>query len=1124
MRIHRLTVSGFGPYAKTVRVDVDALSRDGLFLLCGPNGAGKTSLLDAIVFALYGRVPGPRGQEKRLRSDHSDADTRTEVVCELTLRGQRLRIRRRPEQVRPKSRGTGTTKDQALLHVQRWVTGGWEPVSTRLDEGGEYLREKVGLTPEQFWQVVLLPQGEFAQFLRAEPDDRARVLETLFDAGRFAEVETWLAEHARTTRVALGEAEASVDRLVHQVASAARRLSALDPVHTGDPQRYDDAAAESTEQVPESGSRPPLHPSAPPESDKPDLVRAYLDRQISRAATLLKRASDEDDATETRLATAERLRDQSRQTVRATDRLLPLCRQRDVMTDRAGRIAESRSRLTAALRAEPLRPVLEANDAAHLAVSRSAADLLRHWDKLVALDVDDERPVELTTSGRRSGRPKPVQIGPDTESPDLQTLDLVPRSVGGDPSGVVGTWSRLVRDEVVRLTELEGELSALHSDENVLQELREAIFEQETSLDEMQALHAQLPSALLCLEARRDENRLLAAGLEAASLSLVTLTQQLIAARRAKELASLIRSAEADQLTREREAVEAREAWLDLRETRLAGIASELAADLTDGQSCPVCGSFDHPAPADSSTNAITAADEQAAADHHDRLEVLRQEAATQLGDLVQELGVCRGVSEKATVAALTRRLESAQAAHAAAEAAARALPGIEDEHRGLVADRDKLALALASLSARLAALRAQADALATDVAKRQRRMSKARGSDESLAGRRDRRSALADIADSLARSWDTHSGLATQRSESRARLAAQLKNRGFPGIESAQGALLDDDSRTQLSHTVREHEDAQTALAAALSEAIREVESELAGLTQMGGLADWTAGMARTGHPFGDGVPTDRIASLAARLHDWRDDQSADHERAGQAHRAAESALTQNRVICRELDELHVLIEAALAEGEPARATHREATDLAELTAGRGANVTRMRLRSYVLAAQLEQVAAAATLRLRAMTSGRYGIVASEDLRGGNRRSGLGVDVLDSYTGTQRPTKTLSGGESFMASLALALGLADVVTAESGGIVLDTLFVDEGFGGLDPDSLDAVMAVLDELRQGGRVVGIVSHVEELRSRIPMRLTIRTGPNGSMLADDAGGEAESPVSDTAEPFSVASAG
>jgi len=208
---------------------------------------------------------------------------------------------------------------------------------------------------------------------------------------------------------------------------------------------------------------------------------------------------------------------------------------------------------------------------------------------------------------------------------------------------------------------------------------------------------------------------------------------------------------------------------------------------------------------------------------------------------------------------------------------------------------------------------------------------------------------------------------------------------------------------------------------------------------------------------------------------------------------------LGRARAIRDQLGELQVLLDQACAECAPLLEASLDATALASLAAGGGANLKKMRLRSYVLAARLEQVAAAATSRLRQMSSGRYGFVHSDDLRGGNRRSGLSVDILDSHTGTQRPTKTLSGGESYMASLALALGLADVVTAESGGIELDTLFVDEGFGSLDPDSLDAVMTVLDELRQGGRVVGIVSHVEELRTRIPMQLQIQTSSNGSTM-------------------------
>jgi exonuclease SbcC len=157
------------------------------------------------------------------------------------------------------------------------------------------------------------------------------------------------------------------------------------------------------------------------------------------------------------------------------------------------------------------------------------------------------------------------------------------------------------------------------------------------------------------------------------------------------------------------------------------------------------------------------------------------------------------------------------------------------------------------------------------------------------------------------------------------------------------------------------------------------------------------------------------------------------------------------------------------------------------------------MSLRAYVLAAKLEEVAVAATARLRRMSHGRYSFVHSDEAGPRGTRGGLGLDVLDDYSGQIRPVKTLSGGELFVASLALALGLADVVVAQTGGSLLDTLFVDEGFGGLDAETLDKVMDTLDELRSGGRVVGLVSHVEELRQRIPVRLRVIKSRTGSIL-------------------------
>ena len=163
MRPHRLRVTAFGAFGGTVEVSFDDLASSGLFLLHGETGAGKTTLLDAIGFALYGRVPGERGKARRLRSDHAAPGTPTEVQLEATLGGRRMRITRKPEQERAKLRGTGTTTEQAKILLEELTGGSWRAVSTRAGEADAEIADLMGMSADQFFQVVLLPQGEFAQ-------------------------------------------------------------------------------------------------------------------------------------------------------------------------------------------------------------------------------------------------------------------------------------------------------------------------------------------------------------------------------------------------------------------------------------------------------------------------------------------------------------------------------------------------------------------------------------------------------------------------------------------------------------------------------------------------------------------------------------------------------------------------------------------------------------------------------------------------------------------------------------------------------------------------------------------------------------------------------------------------
>ncbi len=253
MRPHRLEVTAFGAFAGPVEVSFDALADAGLFLLHGETGAGKTTLLDAIGFALYGRVPGERGKTRRLRSDHASPDVRTEVVFETTIGPRHLRITRNPQQTRPKRHGNGVTTEPARVLLEEERGGHWHAVSTRANEADREIADAMGMSAEQFYQVVLLPQGQFARFLHADAEERRALLQKLFRTDRFRSVEDWLADLRKTTRDRIKDAEQDLSVLTARI----EQVAAVPP--TPDPTRHSRRTRPSR---PADPSRP-VHPTDP---------------------------------------------------------------------------------------------------------------------------------------------------------------------------------------------------------------------------------------------------------------------------------------------------------------------------------------------------------------------------------------------------------------------------------------------------------------------------------------------------------------------------------------------------------------------------------------------------------------------------------------------------------------------------------------------------------------------------------------------------------------------------------------------------------------------------------------------------------------------------------------------
>jgi exonuclease SbcC len=561
---------------------------------------------------------------------------------------------------------------------------------------------------------------------------------------------------------------------------------------------------------------------------------------------------------------------------------------------------------------------------------------------------------------------------------------------------------------------------------------------------------ADLDSAAGALEGELTQAQVRLDRARAAAAALPARLAELDDARRRQQHAAQAQQAEvlahdlAEQAERAAEQVHALGAHARaLREQRFDAMAAELAALLVDDAECPVCGSFDHPALAEVRADHVTPAQEREA-EH--ALETARATAA----ELASRAAAA---AERATVLA-----------DAAAAGADVDVPALESEVRALQVTGAQEAPVETELRALLTRQQAQRDELLTArlAADEQGRLA-AQAQESAAVDRAQLLAALGDDADLATRLERTSDAAGPARSRRRARRprSAPSAPRGGHRHRGAAGrggglrlgrAGRRRGPRRRLAAAARRRVDEHAAGLAAVQARLTDDELAVA-LDPPAPVAEADEAARRAGRHTSRRWPTsglvaERAGRLAALLPEWQ-----------QAHEAL----------------------------APLRADADQLRGLAELAAGRGGNRLSMTLSTFVLAARLEEVAEAASLRLAAHDRQQVRLVHTDGSRDKRSRAGLGLQVEDAWTGRLRDTATLSGGETFMTALSLALGLADVVTAEAGGQTIDALFVDEGFGSLDATTLDRVMDVLDELRSGGRLVGLVSHVADLRLRSPRR-------------------------------------
>lgn len=880
MKIHRLQITGFGPFAGTEELDFDALEKAGLFLLTGPTGSGKTTVLDAITFALYGRLPRSGGKQPDPASDYRDPSLTPRVVMEATIGGNRLRIDRVPKHLRPAKRGGGLTQDGNTVVVDELTGGEWKTISTAIKEADADLEQRIGMDANQFSQVVMLPQGEFATFLRASVNERRALLERLFPTQDLAYVEDWLKRRSQEAAKAKND---QLERITHCLVAGDAVVEGL----TGD------------DGEPVAGR---------PEAIDGELIPAWRD-SISDLLGRRRAAAAE---TEKKVAAVQ---------AKAEGSYNDLAKRADLIEKR--KLAEERR---AALLAEA--DVQKARVATIEAAER--ARTVSPLARIARTRQEERRRIEAD-AGRIGERlradPAITDLDPDTLEAQLATL----------------------RTEATTLVNFE-----------------------EKELVEKRGLAANVKSFTGELGVLAGTSDGMGAELAAAERALTA----------------------AEEDTR---SVKTRH--IEIRNARTAGMAAELAGRLEPGAPCMVCGSTEHPSPAVALEHAPTEADEKAAEKAVPEAERREASARTARDEIASRLNARRA------------RLE------ADLESATKALAALTEREQSLL------------------------NGAATIGERRQRVEATAELIEEGLAsGQR------------VARAVEGHE----QAVKAAEREAAE---NGFDSVEAAAEAMLPD---------------ADLGSMKAASDAHRE-------------------GIATVTHQLTEGELATVDPAEVVPLEDARTELEA----ARAAHREAFAALSaredQLKRFATQCEPLPALLEELIPLSEEAA----RAGELSNLANGK--NRYKMELSIYVLAARLKQVIEAANRRLEPMSNGQYQLVYSGELIGGNAASGLGIQVLDAFTSQVRETVTLSGGESFYASLALALGLAEVVQRETGGRKIETLFIDEGFGTLDPETLDQVMNEIDKLRENGRTVGLVSHVEELRNRIPAQIRVSKGRDGSSI-------------------------
>lgn len=1057
MKPIKLIISAFGPYAdKTPEINFEQFEEKGLFLISGDTGAGKTTIFDAICFALYGTTSGTYRDTKNLRSEYAKDSVESYVDFYFSHQGKEYHVWRQPAYERQKQRGTGviTEKEKAVLYVE-----GNTPIEG-LTQVNNAVRELLHIDDKQFKQIAMIAQGEFWSLLNAKTDQRTEILRTIFLTNGYKNIEYKLKDRMDASYKVKSKAENSIVQYFRDV-----------------------TAEEETE----------LNTELKELQERAERTGSAWN--INELLELLERIINYDNI---------KLKDSKTELEKAEE---VLGKNRDALA-----MAQTNNKFITRL--EELKKEKEALDGKKQEIESRIA--LLNKQKAATRVV---YPAYTTWHNKYEERIKTEQQIKDKNTSLKEAIDeakktadtLTKAQAGQETADILKKKVDKINEEQPMYQQRDELTAELENHQNDLTKLIKKEAEIKQAEAELKTRIASLKETIANLKGKPEE--LISAKTFGEKLSdliddISNIINEQIPEREKKQKKL---SAKQEVFTKARELFDDASCERAKAEKILENCrAGLLAQGLEEGQKCPVCGSVHHPELALLPDTFITEDEFKKLQEKENDYQENKAKAFTEAETAKTSLDQYEDQLRIAILDCLENPILDTK---------------IERE------DLNTLILLLKESKEKVEAKKKENTTLQNSLdkdcktlVKAEKDLEKAQGADsENLANDKDtllkkkqttetsiaeKKATLATLSKLSFADWSSAEKEKNKASEEAARilnaidLATTKKQEADSKVTSLNSALK------TLDEKLKDQQRDETLLKEALDNAVNaqkfaSIEETLALVLSEEKLAAFDEEINK----YNQAVSTNEKQLIQAqadaegkKLVDVDELQTlcSEQENTVKSIRNVVSAI-DNRIHENENRQSNIISQRTdFEESQKEYSLCSRLYSLVKGTTGNG----KITLEQYIQAAGFDGIIQAANRRLLPMSDGQYELYRNEDSLGKKSNNFLDLEVLDNYTGHRRPVGNLSGGESFKASLSLALGLSDTVSSNLGGIQMDALFVDEGFGTLDRKSIDNAMDILINLSGANKLVGIISHREELMENIPQQIKIIKTKNGSQIAID----------------------